>query len=261
MGNLSNIGRIFYGLAIAGIGFPTIYYKDFPYMLFPQQDFSFPGHIALTFISGLIMILVGICIIFEKKIRPVSFLFGWVLLLIFCLYYLPYQFFVTSNFKHLLEWDNAGKELSLAGGAFVIAGCFSEKNKNFLNRLSEKSMRYGSILFSIPIITFGILHMLYAKDVSTLVPSWVTHPVFWTYLAGIGLMGSGIAIILKIRPGFIATLLGTMIFIWFIILHIPRVISSPVTDLEGEVTSAFLALAYSGIAFVIAGAYLSERFY
>ena len=71
---------------------------------------------------------------------------------------------------------------------------------------------------------------------------------------GIGLMGSGIAIILKIRPEFIATILGGMIFIWFIILHIPRVISSPVTDLEGEITSAFLALAYSGIAFVIAGA-------
>jgi uncharacterized membrane protein YphA (DoxX/SURF4 family) len=256
-----NTGRIFYGVAIAGIGFPTIYYKDFPYMLFPQQNFSFPGHIALTYIVGLIMILVGICIVFEKKIRPVSFLFGFILLLIFCLYYLPYQFFVTSNFKHLLEWDNAGKELSLAGGAFVIAGCFSEKNKNSLNRMSEKSMRYGSVLFSIPIITFGILHLLYAKDVSTLVPSWVTHPVFWTYLAGIGLTGSGIAIILKIKPGFIATLLGAMIFIWFIMLHIPRVVNAPVTDLEGEVTSAFLALAYSGIAFVIAGSYLNARFY
>jgi hypothetical protein len=52
----------------------------------------------------------------------------------------------------------------------------------------------------------------------------------------------------------IASLLGVMIFIWFIILHIPRVIDAPITDLEGEVTSSFLALAYSGIAFVIAGA-------
>jgi uncharacterized membrane protein YphA (DoxX/SURF4 family) len=255
MAKLSDAGRIFYGLAIAGIGFPTIYYKDFPYMLLPQQDFSFPGHLLLTYISGVILILVGICIVFEKKIRPVSFLFGFMLLLIFCLYYLPFQFFVNPNYKHLLEWDNAGKELALAGGAFVIAGCFSEKNKNLLIGFPEKLMRFGSILFSIPIVTFGILHLLYAKDVSTLVPSWISYPVFWTYLAGIGLVGSGIAIIFKIRPGLMATLLGTMIFIWFIILHIPRVITSLVTDLEGEVTSAFLALAYSGIAFAIAGAY------
>jgi hypothetical protein len=45
-----------------------------------------------------------------------------------------------------------------------------------------------------------------------------------------------------------------MIFIWFIILHIPRVITSSSADMGGEVTSAFLALAYSGIAFAIAGA-------
>jgi len=59
---------------------------------------------------------------------------------------------------------------------------------------------------------------------------------------------------LKIKIGLIASLLGTMIFIWFIFLHIPRVIASPFAYMGGEVTSAFLALAYSGIAFVIAGA-------
>ena len=45
-----------------------------------------------------------------------------------------------------------------------------------------------------------------------------------------------------------------MIFTWFIILHIPRVIASPVAYIGSEVTSAFIALAYSGIAFAIAGA-------
>jgi hypothetical protein len=43
-----------------------------------------------------------------------------------------------------------------------------------------------------------------------------------------------------------------MIFIWVIILHIPRVIAGPM-DNSGEASSAFLALAYCGIAFVIAG--------
>jgi hypothetical protein len=252
MGNLSNTGRFFYGISIAVMGFLTIYYKDFPYMLFPVQPLQIPG---LVYIFGILFILIGACIFFEIKIRPVSLLFGSVLLLIFCFYHLPYEFGVNTNYKKLLEWDNPGKELALAGGAFVIAGCFAGKNKNRLSMLGEKLMPFGAILFSIPIITFGILHLLYAKDVSTMVPSWISRPVFWTYLAGVGLAGSGIAIIFKIRPGLIAALLGTMILIWFIILHIPRVINSPITDLDGEVTSAFLALAYSGIAFVIAGAY------
>jgi hypothetical protein len=50
-----------------------------------------------------------------------------------------------------------------------------------------------------------------------------------------------------------ATLLGAMIFIWVIILHIPKAIAASADDAGGEITSAFLALAYCGIAFVIAG--------
>jgi len=38
MANLSNIGRIFYGIAIAAIGLQSIYYHDFPYIL------SLPDH-------------------------------------------------------------------------------------------------------------------------------------------------------------------------------------------------------------------------
>ena len=78
--------------------------------------------------------------------------------------------------------------------------------------------------------------------------------MFWAYFAGTALIASGFGIMLKIKYRLSATLLGTMIFIWFIILHIPRVIVSPLADIGDEVTSAFLALAYSGIAFVIAGA-------
>ena len=252
MGNLSNTGRIFFGVSIAVMGLLIIYYNDFPYMLFPAPPLQIPG---LVYIFGLLFILAGACIFFEKKTRPVSLVFGFILLMIFCFFYLPYEFGVSSNYKNLMEWDNPGKELALAGGAFVMAGGFAEKNKNRLSILGEKFMPFGAILFSLPVITFGILHLLYTKDLSSLVPSWIPRPVFWTYLAGVALIGSGISMIFSIKTRLIATLLGSMIFIWFAILHVPRIINSPVTDLEGEVTSAFLALAYSGIAFVIAGAH------
>jgi len=254
MGNLSIVGRIFFGIAIAGIGFLTIYYSDFPYMLIPPKHSWIPGLEMLAYISGAMLILAGACIVFERKIKPVSLLLGSVLLLIFCFYFIPYEFIASSNYMHLLDWENAEKELALAGGAFVMAGCFSEKNETSLSRFLGKLIPFGPILFSIPIISFGILHFQYAKHVSDYVPSWVPNRLFWTYLAGTGLFGSGLAIILKIKPGLAAALLGTMIFIWFIILHIPRVIVSPVAYMGSEVTSAFIALAYSGIAFVIAGA-------
>jgi len=253
MRNLSIVGRIFFGIAIAGIGFLTIYYSDFPYMLIPPEHSWIPGREMLAYISGAMLILAGACIVFEIRIKSVSLLLGSVLLLIFCLYFIPYEFMASSNYMHLLDWENAEKELALAGGAFVMAGFHSKKNEASLNWFLEKLIPFGPILFSIPIISFGILHFMYAKDVSDLVPPWVPNPLFWTYLAGIGLFSSGLAMILKIKPRLATALLGTMIFIWFIILHIPRVIVSSVAYVGSEVTSAFLALAYSGIAFVIAG--------
>jgi uncharacterized membrane protein len=254
MWNLSNIGRIFYGIAITGIGFPMIYYKSFPYMLFPPLHFLISGPVMLTYISGILFILVGASIVFEKNTRPISLLFGGLLLMIFCFCFIPYEFMVNSNYKDLAEWENAEKELQLAGGAFLIAGCFSKKNENHLYKFLGKLIPFGAIFFAIPIIGYGILHFQFAKDVSTMVPTWIPSPLFWTYFAGTALLGSGIAIIFKIKTGLIAALLGTMIFIWFIIIHVPGVITSPSTDMDGQVTSAFLALAYSGIAFVISGA-------
>ena len=253
MRNLCSIGRIFYGISVGGMGILTIYYKSFSYMLLPPQ-FLTPSHSIVAYISGALLFLIGALIVLERKTRTVSLLLGSILLLIFCFLYIPYMFSVHSNYKHLTEWENAEKELALAGGAFIIAGIFSEKKENSFNPFWRKLISFGAILFSIPIVSFGILHFLLAKEVATMVPSWIPYPVFWTYFAGTALIGSGIAIILKIKSGLIAALLGTMIFIWFITIHVPGVITSSPDDMNGQVTSAFLALVYSGIAFVIAGA-------
>jgi hypothetical protein len=254
MGNLFNIGRILYGLAMAGIGFQIIYYHDFPYWLLPPKHSWIPGLVIIAYIFGILFVLTGAYIVFEKKTRPTSLLTGTLLLLVFCFYFIPYQFMASSRYMHLLQWENAEKELAFCSGAFVIAGCHSETNEKTFYQSLGKLLPFGSILFSIPIISFGILHFLYAKNVADYVPSWVPNRLFWAYLAGTALIGSGLAIILKIKAGLAATLLGIMIFIWFIVLHVPRVIASPVAYLGSEITSAFIALAYSGIAFVIAGA-------
>jgi len=252
MGDLFNTGRVFYGIAMAGTGFQIIYYRDFPYWLLPAKHSWIPGLAMVAYIFGIMFVLTGACIVFEKKTRTVSLLTGTVLLLIFCFYFIPYQFMASSRYMHLLQWENAEKELAFCSGAFVIAGGYSEKNQNFFYRSLGKLIPFGPILFSIPIISFGLLHFLYAKDVADYVPSWVPNHMFWTYVAGTALIVSGIAIILKMKSRLAAALLGAMIFIWLIVLHVPRVIASPVAYLGSEVTSAFIALAYSGIAFVIA---------
>jgi uncharacterized membrane protein len=250
---LSVIGRVFFGASIGVLGLLTIYYRDFPYMLIPPKHSWIPGLATVAYVFGSLLVFAGACIVLEKKIRPASLLLGGVLLLIFCFYFIPYQLLVSANSKEFGDWENAAKELALSSGAFVIAGSFSKTNEKRLFGFLSKLVPFGAILFSVTIFSFGVDHFLYARDVVDYVPSWIPFHLFWIYLAGIALLASGVAIMLKIKTRLAATLLGTMTLIWFIILHIPRIIVSPLAYMGSEIASAMLALAYSGIAFVIAG--------
>jgi len=127
MENLSKTGLIFYGVATAEMGLHTIYYRDFPYMLLPADHAWIYGLASLVYISGILLFLAGAAIVFEIKTRTISLLLGGVLLLIFCFYFIPYELMTGASFG---EWENAVKELALAGGAFVISGCHPAKNEN-----------------------------------------------------------------------------------------------------------------------------------
>jgi uncharacterized membrane protein len=254
MGNLFKMGRIFYGLAVAETGLQIIYYHDFPYWFAPPKHSWIPGIAVIAVVLGIFLVATGACIILEKKTRPASLLLGGVMLSIFCFCFVPYELIAGAKFLSLLPSENALKELAVATGAFVVAAHYSETQTNPLIKFLAKLIPSGAILFAFTMICFGMAHLLYAIQVKDYVPTWVPYPLFWTYLAGIGLVASGVAIIIKIQVRLATTLLGGMTLTWFIILHIPRIIMSPIPYLGSEVTSAILAFAYSGIAFAIAGA-------
>jgi uncharacterized membrane protein YphA (DoxX/SURF4 family) len=254
---LTRIGRLFYALAMAGVGFQLFFYGDFPSMILPPVHSGIPWLRFWAYLAGALLFLASFFIVVEKKGRVVSLLLGGILLAICCFYYIPYELAFDPYYKNLGEWGGAEKELALSGGALVIAGTFPKKNigSKTMGRLIhflERLISFGGLFFSITMISFGIDHLLYTKPISTLVPNWIPNPIFWTYFAAIALIGSGLCIVFRFQLRVVASLLGIMIFLWFIVLHIPRAIGSPFAEMGNEVTSAFSALAFSGIALVIA---------
>lgn len=235
--DLSGMGRIFYGIAIAAMGILTIFYRRLPYMMIPPKHRWLSEHVIGIYIAGGLLLLAGLCILFKQQLRQASLLLGAALLSIFLFYFIPYELLVSPNHTHFGDWENAAKELSLAAGALVITG--------------RRIAPLGVALFALTIISYSMDHFLYAKQAAGYVPSWIPYPVFWLYLTGTALFCFGMAILLNIKRRLAATLLGTMIFIWVLIVHIPYALSAPLSANEGEVTSAFLALAYCGIAWHI----------
>lgn len=83
--------------------------------------------------------------------------------------------------------------------------------------------------------------------------------MFWAYFAGTALIASGIGMIVRVKARLAATLLGAMILTWILILHIPRAIADPYSDVGNEWTSTLEALAKSGVAFILGETLAGER--
>jgi uncharacterized membrane protein len=256
-------GRIFYGSAIAATGVQQLFFKEFFQILFPPLPYKIPGLIYLVWLVGVLLFVAGTAISLNIRTKYFAYLLGCIFLFFFIFCYVPYELFISPYSPiHLGVWVQSLKELAYAGGAFAIAGQFNtnttKPNSSFI-KLLEKIVPFGGVMFSITMISFGVSHFYYTGTVENMVPGWIPFHRFWTYFAGIALIGSGISIVLKFRIKTIGNLLGIMIFIWFIVLHMPDALANPSVNNGNEVTSMFSALAFSGIAFLIANGKPTNR--
>jgi hypothetical protein len=249
MENTTRISRLFFAVGLFAIAIQELINKDFVLVMIPA---GFPewlsNRLIWDWIFSLLLAIACVCIILEIKARPISLIIGVVLLLLVILFQVPGQ----HTPMVLAFWVNPLKELTLSGGAFLAAGSLTRENKvppleNFL----EKLIPAGKYFFAVTMLIFGYTHFLYRDFVVTLIPAWIPGHLFWTYFAGASLMAGGLGIILNIKRHLAANLLGIAIFIWFIILHIPRAVADPYSGNGNEITSVFEALSFSGIAFLI----------
>lgn len=251
MQKLIKTEQVFFGIAIAGFGVQQFIYPGFRPFIIPEFPSWIPGHNCWIWLTGAALIMAGVAIISGWRGRVVSLYTGAVLLLFLLAFHLGYR--IQNSPEILGAWTDQFKLLALSGGAFITAGTFNNNpGNNSVTRFLEKLIPAGRIFFSIMLIAFGIDHFLYVDFVKTLVPDWIPGNVFWTWFAGIALIGSGLAILLRIKIKQVSFLLGIMLFLWLLLLHIPRAIEFPDMANGNEVTSVLQCLGFSGIAFMIA---------
>jgi uncharacterized membrane protein YphA (DoxX/SURF4 family) len=181
---------------------------------------------------------------------------SFLVLIITC--HLPYILLLSPVSAARLDvWFGVGEAIAYSGGAFVMAGSFSEEvlsdgKTNSFESWIKGLLPLGRIFFSILIILFGFSHFVFTDFVSTMVPKWIGAPLFWTYFVGVALIGSGVAIILRIWIRPVAFLLAIMLFLFFMLFHIPDAIANPYTGGGNEIVRAIIALLFCGIALLIA---------
>jgi uncharacterized membrane protein YphA (DoxX/SURF4 family) len=73
--------------------------------------------------------------------------------------------------------------------------------------------------------------------------------LFWTYFAGFALIAGGIGMVVPLTARLASLLSAIMVFLWLIMLHIPRALAAPHDS--NETTAVFEALAISATAFLL----------
>jgi uncharacterized membrane protein len=245
-------GRSCIGAAMVGFGIQHLVYGDFVTRLVPKLPTWIPGHSWLAWGFGAALVIGGLAVLSGKSARATALLLGATFLASFLVCYLPLLAAVPSDVG---LWVKAGKALALAGCAFLVAKTspgdagLDLGSPAVINAL-EKLIRCGTLFLGGFFAFCGVLHFFYANSVADLVPAWIPGHVFWTYFSGIALIAGGVGMNVPPTARVAAGLSALMIFLWVVLLHIPRALAN-LRD-SNETTAVFEALAVSAGALLAA---------
>jgi len=259
MSTLAVLGRIFIGIAFAAFGVLHVAHGDLVTRVAPGWPDWMPGQAFWAWLTGALLIGAGAAIVSGTRTVVVATTLGVLLVLSFVLLGLPMAA-ADSAWGGL--WTVAGKVIALAGGALLVAqsAAFGTPSPTGLNPLRSvgrsadgltRLWSLGPWCFGAFLTLCGIQHFIHDAFVATLVPAWIFGAMFWTYAAGVALIAGGIGVVVRRTARLAGLLSGAMIFIWFIVLHIPRALDAA-TRGTNETTAVFEALAMSGIGLLIA---------
>jgi len=253
MEKLSSLGRFFLAVSMLAFGAQHFVYLDFVTRVFPRLPAWIPGHSFLACVFGAFLIAAGAEIMIGKGARVAALLLGATILVSFALLYLPLLIMTPPNGG---LWTSAGKALALAGGAFLVAGSRHAKSDAPQGALAtvvtalEKFIPLSRFFLAAFLMLCGIEHFIYVELVARMVPSWIPGHLFWAYFTGVALIAGAVGICVPLTSRLAAALSGLMIFLWVVLLHIPRAAAN--LRNSNETTAVFEALAFSGAAFLVA---------
>lgn len=243
--NKSILGRLFFAIGIAAFGIQQLVTGGFV-RLVPPLPTWIPSPGLWARLIGLILIILGVAIGTGRRARWAAAVLGGLLLLLFLVLHLP---LALTNPRVGFMWTNPVKTLAMLGGVIILAASLPEDDSG-LARLFKKLMPLGPLFLGGFMILGGIQHFVYADFVAQLVPSWIPGTRFWVYFTGVALIAGGVGILLPKTQRLAATMSGLMIFLWVVLLHIPRALADLYN--AGETSGVFEALALSGVAFILA---------
>jgi len=240
MDKITTLGRIFIAIALVVFGVQHFMYGAFVAGLVPAW---MPGRLFWAYFVGAAFFAAAAGILYQRLARPAATLLGVMFFLFVVLLHIPR---IAAHPSDGNEWTSGFVALAMCGGAWVLA-----RNSPLAGReTSAPFLKLGRYFFAVAFVAFGIQHFVYARFAAGLGPPWFLGRPLWAYLTGAVFIAAGITILLGKMARLAATLLGTLISLFFLLLYVPRITAQ--LHNPGPWTSGFEVLALCGSALVLA---------
>jgi uncharacterized membrane protein YphA (DoxX/SURF4 family) len=230
----STVGRVCIGVAAAGTGCMQVVNAGFVRLVAWPAAWR-PAQEVAAIAAGVVLVIAGGALVANRFARQAALVLGllWGAAL---LLRVPE---VLANPGAGYVWTNPAKILALIGGALLLAGG------------RARVPIIAAAMLAAFLLLGGAQHFVYAAFVDTLVPAWIPPAQrFWTLFTAVALLAGGVGVLVPATRRLAGLLVGVMIFLWVVLLHVPRSVEMKSAF---ELAGVFEALALGGVAWLVAG--------
>ena len=241
------LGRVFVAISLVVFGVQHFLYGGFVAGLVPA---FMPGRLFWAYFVGVAFVAAAAGILTKMMARPAATMLGVMFFLFVLLLHIPR---IVVHARDGNEWTSGFVALAMCGGAWILASA----SPLYERETPDAFLKVGRYFFALAFVAFGIQHFVYAQFAAGLGPPWYLGRPLLAYLIGAVFVAAGTAILLGKKARLAATILGTVIFLFFLLLYIPR-IAAQLHD-PSPWTSGFEVLAMCGSALILAGSSPGDR--
>jgi uncharacterized membrane protein len=212
-----------------------------------------PWRLFWAYFVGFALLATSLSIATKIQVRWSGLLFGIMMVLFVAMLHIPRA---LANPGDRIAWTIVIREMSFAGGAWILAG-------NAMRGHGKKLIAVGRVLIAIAAIFFGVEHFLHPANVpgvplEKLMPAWIPGHMIIAYMTGAFLVIAGACILLAKKTRVAATYLGTWILLLVLFIYGPILIASlldPSTAVKVEGLNYFAdTLLFAGAILALASA-------
>lgn len=216
-----NVSHVVFAVTTMALGILGLIKGNFAPIWQPTPK-DIPVREPLVYLCGFISLICGIGLLWQRT-ATVAARVLLIYLLIWLLLFRVVHIFVAPTSQD--SWSGFAETAVIVAGAWVVYVWFAAdwERKSLAFAVGDSGLRIARTLFGLVLIIFGLAHLRYPKETSTLVPEWLPSHVALAYFTGVSFIAAGGAVLVSFWARLAATLSALQLALFTVLVWVPIV--------------------------------------